>query len=472
MVLSSGFLNANTIESPFYGKQSHCSIWNIKLSSAQVLELYDNYNNNGGLANSTYELSTYSAYANVVKYFKREDVIDVTNNLAVDSKNTSQKMKWLPIANWTTTQLYGSYNTLPSSSDLFTRKIWETTTAGVFAFNHFSRIYEFNQRLFIMWMCHSHDEHGCGQFIRYSYSDDFGDTWSSADTLFPQMADMIRDTGSNIRFLMPIGFCEISGDLYAVAEVNDTGDLSGGYVGATARKINTNGTLGDINVVWTYDGSNVITGKTGYPTYTYDGTNWNAIKTWFTTSGKRPASHGSTGAILESRITTSGAISLSGTLIEQFELTMPYGSNFRIWRQLSGGITGTDYYYTQYSRDGTTWYAPIKGNIPYPVTMGAIKQVGLNKIILVGNPHKDPALEIRSPLLMAVCGPDLQFLPQNIYNIRTGGSANRFEGSSKNGAYAYPDYIIMSNGRLGISYTTFGKEDIEFSSLIIPDYIG
>lgn len=66
-----------------------------------------------------------------------------------------------------------------------------------------------------------------------------------------------------------------------------------GPIGAMVRKINTDGTLEDAFLVYTYDGlKKAPTPTNGYPTYQYDESKWPEIRTYFTSLGNRPPSHG------------------------------------------------------------------------------------------------------------------------------------------------------------------------------------
>ena len=319
-----------------------------------------------------------------------------------------------------------------------------------------------------MWDNHDYDEDGGGQRLKWAYSDNFGDTWTSAMELFPRH-DNIQARLSG-RLMLPIGWVVISGELYALADILDSPLLSTGFVGTLCRKVNSDGTLGTIHWVQISGGGTSVTPKSGYPSYSYDNTNWTAIVSYLTTQGRRASSGYSALSQLQTKLDhATNSYTASGGLIEQSELRMPYGSYFRIWRAFSAA-TLNDCYWTQYSRDGVTYFYPSTSDIPYPVSVGTVRQVALNKIALVGNPKNTGSID-RNPLIIAICGPDLIFKPQNIYTIRTCSDEHRFPGASKHGMISYPTFIMMSNGRIGCSYTTFGKEDIEFSSFILPDYI-
>src|SRR5690606_33566343 len=108
-------------------------------------------------------------------------------------------------------------------------------------------------RLYSMWMTHSSDEHGPGQTLRLRYSDDYGITWSAINYLFDPMDDInIKTVDRAGRFIMPIGFAELSDGLYAVGEVMDHPQLEIAPLGAIVRKINIDGTLGEAFWGWTY----------------------------------------------------------------------------------------------------------------------------------------------------------------------------------------------------------------------------
>lgn len=468
-------LSTNTYSNPYYGLQKEVSIWSKTLSNAEVAALYDSYNNAGGLASTTYDLSAHADYAtSVLSYFKRNDTLSSANPYAYDKKNSNQRMRWMPNAFWATTQESGSFGYLPDSLDIdSTAKLWVTTTEGEMALNHFARIAEWNGKLFVQWFTHNRDEHGPGQFLRWSMSSDFGETWTPADTLFPPMDDVVELSTREGRAIHTLGFVPIGDSLYALGDVCDTADLLSGFRGVIARAIDNNGNLSDyIHWVWIYNGSGSVTPVDGYPEYPYDPTNWNAILAYFTTPGQRPAGSASSSDTLESKIShVTGAYTVLGTLIEPSEAVLPYGGYLRIWRRYIGAPSSINNYFLQYSFDGNTWGVPmgVGSNLPYPISLGCFVRLDSNKIALVGNPRNTGSWS-RDPMIIAVAGPDMIFKQSNIHDLRRWGSQNRFSGDAKHGAYSYPHAILMSNGRVGVVYTTFGKEDIEFMSFDVPDY--
>lgn len=467
--------STNTYSNPFYGQQKEVSIWNKKLSNAEVSALYDDYNNAGGLAGTTYDLSAHTDYGtNVRGYYKRLDTLSAADPYAYDEKGGGQKMLWTPNAFWDAKE-NGSYGYLPESSTIdSTEKLWTTTTDNVMTLNHFSRIAEWNNKIFVQWFTHNKDEHGPGQFLRYSISSDYGDTWTAADTLFPPMDDpSVRLSTREGRQIHTLGFVPVGDSLYAIGDVMDSSDLLSGYRGLICRTIDTDGNLSDyIHWLWIYDSTGSVTPVAGYPSYPFDSTNWSVIYNYLRTPGQRPVGSGSSSAILQSKIShVTGAYSVTGTLIEPAELEMPYGGYIRLWRRYIGAPSSVNEYFTQYSFDGDTWGVPmgVGAQIPYPVSLGSLVRLDNDRVALIGNPRNTDNIS-RDPLIVAIAGPEMIFHEVNIYDLRKGGPLNRYTGDAKNGRYSYPSVIKMSNGRIGVSYTTYGKEDIEFLSFEVPTY--
>lgn len=455
----------NTIGNFLYGGQKEISFWSKKLNAAEVANLYTAYQSEG------YSLEDNADYSSVLAYYKKTDQISVANTYSNDTKTAGQRLKHTATANWAMTKVSGNFQALPSESEFANAKIWETTVAGVYSLNHYSRITEHNGRLHVMWFTHSYDEHGPGQTLRHSYSDDYGLTWSSVVNLFDPMDDInVRLSTREGRQIHTIGFVAVAGDLYALGDVIDESDLLSGFVGIIARKVNSDGSFGTPFWPWIYGGGTSVAPVSGYPSYSYDPTLWPDFLAYYTTAGQRQATAASGSIILESKLNHStGAYSMTGGLIEPSEIVIPYtNSVFRIWRQYTGVPSAPDYY-AYYAKDanGDTFYKPYVSNIPYPTSLGGLKVVG-SKIILIGNPENSTVIG-RDPLILAIANADFQFKESNVYNLREDGEANRFEGGSKNGAFSYPSFIAMSNGKIGCSYTTYGKEDIEFMSFALPD---
>lgn len=456
--------NTDTIGNFFYGEHTEISFWNKTLNSTEVSDLYTAYQTEG------YSLTDHADYASsVFSYYKKKDIIKLDID-AHDTKVPGQKLKWHPVANWGMSKISGNFQALPSESGFVNTKIWESTVAGSNCFNHFSRLFEHNGRLHVQWITHSYDEHGPGQTLRYSYSDDFGATWSSVVNLFDPMDDItVRLATREGRQIHAVGFVPIGSDLYALGDVIDESDLLSGFVGIIARKVNSDGSLGTPFWPWIYGGGTSVTPVSGYPSYSYNSSLWAQIVAYYTTPGKRQGTAASGGVVLESKLNpTTNAYSVTGTLIEPSEIVIPYSNDvYRIWRAYNGSLN-QDYYYAYYGKDtqGDSFYKPYITNIPYPVSLGSIGVVD-NKIILIGNPENSTVIG-RDPLILAIADAEMQFKESSVYNLREDGEANRFDGGSKNGAFSYPSFIRMSNGRIGCSYTTYGKEDIEFMSFLLP----
>lgn len=458
--------NSDTIGNFFYGEQTEISFWNKKLNSTEVSDLYTAYQVEG------YSLTDHTDYAtSVLSYYKKSDAIRSSNFYVRDTKSSDRKLKWNPIANWGMSQISGNYQALPPESEFTNTKIWETTEAGNYSLNHYSRLFEHNGRLHLQWFTHSYDEHGPGQTLRYRYSDDFGATWSEVVNLFEPMDDInVRLSTREGRQIHAIGFVPIGNDLYALGDVIDESDLLSGFVGIIARKVNGDGSFGTPFWPWIYGGGTSVVPVSGYPSYSYNSSLWAQMVDYYTAPGQRQGTAASGGVVLESKLNpTTNVYSLTGTLIEPSEVVLPFDAGvFRIWRAYNGSLN-QDYYYAYYSkdRDGNTFYKPFVTNIPYPVSLGSIEAIN-NKIVLIGNPENSTVIG-RDPLILAIADADFQFKESNVYNLRENGEANRFEGGSKNGAFSYPSFIMMSNGRIGCSYTTYGKEDIEFMSFNLPE---
>lgn len=372
---------------------------------------------------------------------------------------------------WGTTQLSGEFNPMPESSEMTTSKLWETTTFDDHTFNHFASIYEYDGKIFTMWMTHSADEHGPGQAIRYRVSNDFGITWTPVNYLFDPMDDIqLKRADKYSRYLNPVGFCELSDGFYVVAEAMDHPNLDVAPVGVIARRINNDGSLDAPFWIYRNDGLEMAPDPiVGYPAFTFDNSKLNEFINWFKIH--RPASHGASGIVFESRLRVEEGIyvyHINGNFTEQSQTQLPDGGYIRIWRGFYSPYTQLRIY-AQYSEDGITYPSPPgASSIPSTRSKAVIKNID-GVIILMGNPISTDGRVGRDPLIMAMTDATLRFNPENIYNLRSGGLENRFNGALKNGAFSYPDFLKMSNGKIGLVYSTYGKENIEFSTFNLPE---
>jgi hypothetical protein len=104
------------------------------------------------------------------------------------------------------------------------------------------------KRIFVSWSQHPLAEDAVGQYVRYSFSDDYGLTWSSPETMFPPpQAYTGQDYKAGGLRLQNSDFVHWDGRTFAMAQcVKMPRDNYRHFVGMLIREVFTNNTLGSI----------------------------------------------------------------------------------------------------------------------------------------------------------------------------------------------------------------------------------
>ncbi len=120
--------------------------------------------------------------------------------------------------------------------------------------NHHTMITYFKGVLYASWDQHARDENASGQHGLMRRSQDMGKTWTEVEELFPPLSEKVpaADPYPYTRFQTNNGFAVIEDALYAIADVAEWSAAGASKIGPRikigrmARRINQDGTLGDI----------------------------------------------------------------------------------------------------------------------------------------------------------------------------------------------------------------------------------
>lgn len=138
-------------------------------------------------------------------------------------------------------------------------------------FSHQPFIVHFKDTLIAAWDNHIRDENGSGQRSSYRFSKDQGETWSQINELFPPLDKEaiapVAYIGSRTQKLS--GFVTVDDKLYALSDVADWAGTSIAQRysvnhGLLCRRIDANGTLGDIFILGDED-FKPVKGFSSYP---------------------------------------------------------------------------------------------------------------------------------------------------------------------------------------------------------------
>jgi hypothetical protein len=357
----------------------------------------------------------------------------------------------------------GDYTTITTDSKT---NIFVPSVAGVKNYNHGAGIIEFYGVgvLHCLWYSANTNETGVINVL-YSKSINFGINWSAPVEIFEFQDDPAKNPASfPCRQIIASGFVVINAELYAVGDVNDldttvTPVRTG--VGVLARKIESGGVFGA--VYWIDDRNGTLTPPAEiptYPTYTYNITLRNQIKTELI---KNPEKRfvWYQGSLLNDILNTEG-IHDSKRITEPSVCKLTNGQFLKLWRIVD---TPPLFKIAQTSNNGSIWGATYETEIPDNPSKSVIFNYD-NNIIIVGN----NGTVNRYALFFAQSPDGYGYNSNNTYNIDKSTSNPVYSGLGKNAGCQYPSVIKLSNNKIACVYS-ISKEGIRIAIFDKPALI-
>lgn len=323
--------------------------------------------------------------------------------------------------------------------------------------------------VFLSFSTTNSGEENPGQFVRYTKTSDYGETWSTIDTLFPSMDDISKDRAiEGGRVIIPAGFAIVDGELYGLGDVNDRDSDAESSptrkrigVGIVARKINNNGTLGTI--YWIDNIDNSFTSPSpvsGFPSYAFNISLRTSIKRYFYEHPeKRPTWHFSVPVtdFLRTRYLTIDEEELCEPSITQ----LPNGQWLKLWRPCFGAIS-TDRKRAQTSVYGYIWSESYETQIPDSPSRSEIITLYNNVVMVVGNNQTG-----RRYLFTSFSSNGYNYAANNVYIIDEETAGPTYPNPGKGTGVQYPYPLQMDNGKVIVAYSV-NKEDIRVATFNIP----
>lgn len=351
----------------------------------------------------------------------------------------------------------GNYPSLTGLNQQY-RTIFSPSAENVQTYNFHPFVIEFGGYTHIMFSTSNANEENSGQYVRYTKSNDEFATQETIQTLFESQDDVTKLFEDSGRVCVPSGFVIIDNELYGICDVNDRG--AGGNprsrtgVGLLVRKINLNGTFGDIE--WFRNADTTYTAPlpvSGYPSYNFNSALTPKITQYlYNNVNSRPDWYYSVPNTdyLFSRIDPFNG----GRLVEPRVTQIKSGQYLKIWRYGQG--TPTDKY-AQSSNDSFNWSDPYLIEIPDSPSRTSLTRLNNGETCVIGNNNTG-----RVGLFVALSESGLDYSANNVYNIDFNNSAPVYSGHNKAAGCQYPFAIQLSNGRILAAYS-IAKEDIKIS---------
>ena len=319
-------------------------------------------------------------------------------------------------------------------------------------YHHHPAIAHYNGILYASWSSSFRDEDAPGQHIWYTFTTDkTNKNWEKSQVLFPHQ-DSIKARGNPGRAMIPLGFCKIGEEIYAIAEVFDwTADEKREGKGRLARSVNTHEELGEI--FWLI--SDPPAPKPGFPTYK-DATNpeimeiAGEINVWLSEPFNSPA--------WDFKNNTSEPLADDGH--QMCEMTKAVELSDTVYMRMYRDCDGRLRNYIQLSRDqGKTWDKPSATNIPDSNSKTYLGQLPDSQIFMINNAIDK--IWQRDPLSISLINDRNEFYWTG--NIKYDAPEIRFKGAHKGPGFQYPSAVITSE-YLWVVYSV-GKEDIEVARI-------
>lgn len=345
---------------------------------------------------------------------------------------------------------------LPAMESVQGKRLY-TANEETGTYSHHSYITYYKGQLFAAWSNHLRDEDGPGQRVLMSQSDDLGATWAEWKELFPPR-DRIKPKDEQDwdedRVLIPNGFAEANGALYAVGEVHVMSSRRG--FGRIARQID-NGVMGPI--FWTR--ANPPAPRPGFDQLKDPSDPaWLEIAEAINEYLARPEHLPSWEFLHHSSrpIAADGHQMCEPTQAWQ----LPDGTWAQFLRDL--GLPGPDMRgtrsYMNYVRfsedDGVTWTKAVRTNFPDACSRSAASTLPGGAVAVVNNPGAS-----RDPLVLSLSADGLNFDHHAV--IAAGAPQKRYEGAHKGKGFQYPRAVVAENSLL-IMYSV-NKEDVEVMTI-------
>lgn len=360
----------------------------------------------------------------------------------------------------------GNYPSLTGLNQQY-RTIFSPTTSGFQTYNFHPFIIEFGGYTHIMFSTSNENEENPGQYVRYTKSNDEFATQETIQVLFESQDDVNKLFEESGRVCVPSGFVIIDGDLYGLTDVNDRG--AGGNprtregVGLLARKINLNGTFGDVE--WFENIDTTFTSPTpisGYPSYNFNSVLRTKIRQYlYDNVDKRPDWYYSVPNTdyLFSRIDPFE----DGRLVEPRVTQIKSGQYLKLWRFAQGATTKNKV--AQTSDYGFDWGEPYETQIPDSPSRTSITRLSDGSTFVVGNNKSG-----REGLFVAFSNDGLTYKNDNTYNVDYSNVNPVYAGENKTAGCQYPYSIQLSSGRIMVAYGV-KKEEIKISVFDAPTII-
>ena len=347
------------------------------------------------------------------------------------------------------------------------QRIYDVTQAADGLYNHHPAITKTGQTLVAAWSNHlqghaTGGEEGPGQKVKYAWKPAEG-AWQPAADLFPSLDDHGDAFGAG-RAVTANGFAHVDGATYAIAEVADNQAKQSGEtrvrngIGRLARKVNPDGTLGDI--FW-LDGDPAEP-LPGYPQFADPQSDpalaptATAIKAYLAQPLNQPA--------WDFVARNDGPLETGDgkDMVEPSTYQRPDGSLVRLWRD--GGRRG--FLYAQQSTDGgATWTEPQQTHIPDSPSKTVSGMLPDGRVYVVGN-QVNGDLYGRDPLTLAISRDGVHF--DWAAAIRYDAPKIDFPGKGKGPGFQYPS-VTLDGDEMVVVYS-IGKEDVAVSRFDIPEF--
>jgi hypothetical protein len=319
------------------------------------------------------------------------------------------------------------------------KDIFIATENEVDTYNHHVRMASNNGVLYIMHTTHIQDEDYDGQYVRYSYSEDDGTTWSAPATLVPPQCTPARTRTK--RWCYTGIFVTLNGKLYAIVNVSSLTEPRPSSYGLYVEV--DRGTVGQIYTV-----ARSMAAIDGGDQYN-DGPETQNIFNLLTQTQNCP---NSMQAFYD--YTDYGSV-----FFEPSGLVLTNNHEYLLWR--TGTLDNTRKYIHSRKNKFSEWGSVIKSQIPDSPSVTIWKRYG-SYVYLMGN---DTQPGRQNVYFTKANEADMVFDP--VYSVITGMSSSiNFPGTNKIGGASYLDFVLH-NGRIHCGYS-IGKEDIQVVSFDDP----
>lgn len=330
-----------------------------------------------------------------------------------------------------------SATALPSNCNKQTVTVFTPTTINVNTYNHHVVMYVYKSIVYLMTSTGNSDEDDAGQYVRYSYSSNYGQTWTTHSTLIPPISAVGTAAGA---VLTPAKFIEYNSRLYAIVNYNAKSALETPLaILAIDVEEATKGTP-----FFIYPTSSVPTAPSGYPQYAYNSTYAPSLRSLVVLPQNYPVYDYSVKVI--NGDLHSGYIEISTSVIDlgvvQFARKYPGSDKFCYYRTSNSGLPTSAFVATA---------------IPSAPSVTLLKRLSdsryaciTNTVVATTYSRKDMIISIATDRLKFFKS---YFLESNISETPT------YSGVAKGGGSAYFDSVEI-NGKLIVGWSR-AKEEVK-----------